>query len=256
MVHPRVLLVSNLIHLTTAQLPTSKATPVDTQPFRHPIHGDVLLPGSVFTIEWEANPAFHNVTLQLWDKTSWGFARDLLAPCHPWARNPFCGTIAASAPNTGAFAWLVPDPRNGSLAAGFPRGERAYWVKMYVDDYLQPAVGNADPVLSYSRNFAFAREGEAARLVTGAPTVTSGEGEGEGDGGPPTVFVTVVGNGTASVTGDGEVVETGTGTVGMEATGEGEGSRGNKTAFAPVEGRAARVEWSLMGGVGLLLGLL
>ncbi|KAK7188401.1 hypothetical protein PSPO01_05592 [Paraphaeosphaeria sporulosa] len=225
MVHSRLLLVFNLIHLTTAQLPTSKATSALTQPFLHPIRGDVLLPGSIFTIQWDANPAFKNITLQLWDKTSWGFARDLLSPCHPWARNPFCGTIAASAPNTGSFAWLVPNPQNGTLGFGFPRGEHAYWVKMYVEDYLQPGIGNKDPVLSYSQNFAFAREGEAAILVTVQPTATSGEG----DGGPPTVFVTVAGDGTASVTGEGDVVETGTGTG--TGTVEATGSRGNKTAF-------------------------
>ena len=33
-----------------------------------------------------------------------------------------------------------------------------FWVKMYVDDYFHPDIGNEDPVLSYSSNFQFADE--------------------------------------------------------------------------------------------------
>ncbi|KAL5434396.1 hypothetical protein PMIN06_011403 [Paraphaeosphaeria minitans] len=146
MPHLHTLLIMTLLHLTTAQPATSKATPALTQPFLHPLHGEVLLPGSIFTIQWQPNPAFQHITLQLWDTTAWGFARDLLSPCHPpWPRNPFCGTIAAAALNTGAFAWRVPDARNGSLGFGFPRGELVYWVKMFVEDYVQPGIGNEGP---------------------------------------------------------------------------------------------------------------
>ncbi|KAJ4360456.1 uncharacterized protein N0V89_001019 [Didymosphaeria variabile] len=227
-----LLIFSNLIRPGTAQLPTSKATSALTQHFIHPIRGDVLLPGSIFTIRWEANTIFKNVTFQLWDKTSWGFARDLLSPCHPWARNPFCGTIAVSAPNTGSFEWLVPNPQNGSSGFGFPRGERAYWIKMYVEDYVHAEIGNTDPVLSYSQNFAFAKAGNVGTLVTEqeGPTSTSGW-----DSGPPTVFVTVLDIGSATSTGDGAVRETGTG----EATAT---RVGNKTALVPVEGESHACE--------------
>lgn len=233
-----------LFHLAGAQLPTSKATSVLTQRFIHPIRGDIPLPGSIFTIRWDANPAFKTITLQLWDKTSWGFSRDLLSPCHPWIGSPFCGTIASAAPNTGSFDWTIPNPVNGSLGFGFPRGETAYWIKMYVDDYFQTSIGNKDPVVSYSQNFAFAREGEPAVTATEEPSSTGL------DRGPPTVYVTVLGNGTATAT------ATGTGDEGgVSETGAPTRSR-NSTTLAPLQGKAARMGYGGLGAVMLLLGLL
>lgn len=235
-----VFVLLSLAHSSTAQLPTPQATSVLTQHFIHPIRGDVLLPGSIFTIRWDLNPAFKNLTLQLWDKTSWGFSRDLLSPCHPWARNPFCGTIATSAPNTGSFDWTVPNPPNGSLGYGFPRGEKAFWVKMYVEDYMHEEIGNVDPVLSYSQNFAFAKEGEAPVLATEEASSTVPER------GPPTVYVTVIDNGTATATSTGtggSVKETATAT-----------RMRNGTAMVPVEGKASRIGYNVLGGILLLLG--
>lgn len=247
-----LLLLLNLLPLSTAQLPTSITAPPLTQPFLHPTHGDILLPGTTFTLLWTPLPTFQTITLQLWDKTSWGFSRDLLSPCHPWVRSPFCGTIASSAPNTGSFEWTVPNPLNGSLGYGFPRGEAAFWVKMYVEDYMREGSGNGEPVVSYSQNFGFARLGEGAVTVTVVTTATvteGGSGTSEGRG-PPTVYVTVGGNGTgmgtATATGEeGGVSETAAATRGR-----------NSTKEAPLEGRAARVGSGGLGAVMLLMGLL
>lgn len=241
------IILTALALLTTAQIPTSKATSPLTQRFLHPIRNDILLPGSTFTIQWTPNPAFHNITLQLWDKTSWGFSRDLLSPCRPWNRSPFCGTIASSAPNTGTFNWTVPNPQNGSMGFGFPRGEPAYWIKMYVEDYLQESVGNTEPVVSYSQNFAFARVGERGVTATETDEATS---TGV-DPGPPTVYVTVVDNGTAT--------ETETGREGWEggtAMATPTGERNASSSLVPVEGGAARMGYGGLGAVLLVLGLL
>ena len=228
-----------LISFTLAQLPTSKATSVITQRFIHPTRGDVLLPGSVFTIKWEPNANFKNITLQLWDKTSWGFSRDLLSSCHPWDRNPFCDTIASDAPNTGSFDWMIPNPQNGSLGFGFPRGQRAYWIKMYVEDYVQADIGNDLPVLSYSHNFAFAKEGEAGTLVTEEATSTVF------DSGPPTVYVTVSDDATATTNDVGTVSETAAST-----------RLRNATNLLPLEGSGSKITRSMLSGLMLLLGLL
>ncbi|KAF2683859.1 hypothetical protein K458DRAFT_43206 [Lentithecium fluviatile CBS 122367] len=150
--------------------------PVLTQHITHPTHKDVLVPGSVSTIRWNANVHFKNVTLQLWDKTSWGYSHDLLTPCFPWGRNPFCGTIAYHAPNTGSFDWQIPNPANGSLGYGFPRNEQVFWVKIFVEDYVNEEIGNRHPVVSWSQNFAFAADGESGTVVNDEGTTTSSEG--------------------------------------------------------------------------------
>lgn len=244
MLHPYFIpILLAFLHLTIAQIPTNKATSVLTQRFLHPTQGDVLLPGTTFTIKWEPNATFKNITLQLWDKTSWGFSRDLLTPCHPWGRSPFCGTIASSIPNTGSFEWTIPNPQNGSLGFGFPRGERAYWMKMYVEDYFHAEIGNQLPVLSYSPNFEFAKPGEAGTLVTEQMTSTVF------DAGPPTVYVTVTGEATATGTGD------------MGSFGEGPAPtrlRNSTTtsSLVPLEGAGSKITGNFLGGILLLLGLL
>lgn len=114
---------------------------------------------------------------------------------------------------------------------------------MYVEDYMHAEIGNTDPVLSYSQNFAFAKNGEAGTLITQVQQATSTGW----DDGPPTVFVTVADNGTASATGDdGVPSETGMPTE----------SRRNATAHAPVEGKSSRVQWGVMGLVAFMLGLM
>jgi len=158
--------------------PTSSAPKpsVLTQHIYHPAHKDILVPGSISTIRWTANPHFQNVTLQLWDNTSWGYSRDLLSPCIPWGRNSFCGTIATHTPNTGSFDWYIPNPANGSLGHGFPRDEQVFWVKIFVEDYLNEEIGNKRPVVSWSQNFAFAADGESGSVVDDDQSGTSSEG--------------------------------------------------------------------------------
>jgi hypothetical protein len=175
------LIVSTLaIQLGNAQspAPTSSApkSTVLTQHVLHPAHKDILVPGSISTIRWEVNSHFTNVTLQLWDNTSWGYSRDLLSPCIPWGRNPFCGTIATHVPNTGSLDWYIPNPANGSLGYGFPRDEQVYWVKIFVEDYLHDEIGNRRPVVSWSQNFAFAADGESGSVVDDEPSTTNSEG--------------------------------------------------------------------------------
>ena len=142
------------ILLVAAQIPSPSPThpSIIEQPIIHPTKEDQLTPGSTYTIQWIPDPAFSNVTIELWDKTSWGYSRDFGDLCYHWV-NPFCGTIVSHAPNTGTFEWNVPKP-----GSDFPRDERVFWIKMYVDDYWRPDLGNTDPVLSYSQNFAFVLE--------------------------------------------------------------------------------------------------
>lgn len=132
-----------------------------TQPIHHPNANDTLTPGSTFTITWTPNTHFANVTLELWDKTTWGYSRDFGDLCYRWV-NPFCGTIASHAPNTGSFEWHIPKP-----GSDFPRGIQVFWIKMYVDDYQKPEINNTDPVLSYSESFEF--ELEPGQIVSGQP---------------------------------------------------------------------------------------
>jgi len=223
------------------QLPTNKATSALTQHFLHPARGDVLVPGSIFTIKWQPNSHFRNITLQLWDKTPWGFSRDLLAPCHPWSRSPFCGSIAANAPNTGTYEWHIPNPLNGSLGFGFPRDEPSYWIKMYVEDYVHEEIGNKDPVVSYSQNFAFAKDGEPGTVVSDGPVPTAADGE------PVTRCATASGVTTVTSTGS----AWGTGSLGATPT-----STMNRTAFAPLDGAASRVGWGFSSALLVFLGLL
>src|SRR6186713_1319858 len=118
------------IPLACSQEPTE---PSDIeQPFVHPNRDDVLVPGGTFTIQWTADTRFANITLELWDKTSWGYSRDFGSLCYHWV-NPFCGTIVSHAPNNGSYVWHIPKP-----GSDFPRGDRVFWVKMYVDDYFHP----------------------------------------------------------------------------------------------------------------------
>ncbi|KAF2194799.1 hypothetical protein K469DRAFT_706288, partial [Zopfia rhizophila CBS 207.26] len=133
-----LLTLLHLLPLVSAQ----QTTPSPTQPSRvqqpilSPSKKDVLTPGGTFTIRWEPNSHFANVTLEIWDKTTWGYSRDFGELCYHWV-NPFCGTIASHAPNTGSYEWHIPKP-----GSEFPRGEKVFWLKMYVDDYLKPDIGN------------------------------------------------------------------------------------------------------------------
>lgn len=112
----------------------------------------MLTAGTTFAIKWKPDRHFSNVTLELWDKTSWGYSRNFGNLCYHYV-NPFCGTIASHAPNTGSFEWRIPKPNNE-----FPRGQKVFWIKIYVDDFMKPEINNKDPVLSYSQHFAFAPE--------------------------------------------------------------------------------------------------
>ncbi|KAF2873968.1 hypothetical protein BDV95DRAFT_317680 [Massariosphaeria phaeospora] len=123
-----------------------------SQPILHPTHDDLIEAGGIFSIEWTPDSAFQNVTLEIWDNTSWGYSRDFGSLCYHWI-NPFCGTIVSHAPNTGTYEWHVPKP-----GSDFPRGEWVFWIKMYVDDFLHHEIGNTSPVLSYSQTFAFRPE--------------------------------------------------------------------------------------------------
>ncbi|KAF2735677.1 hypothetical protein EJ04DRAFT_563183 [Polyplosphaeria fusca] len=136
------------------------------QPILYPTGDTLITPGSIYTIQWKANTAFSNITLELWDKTSWGYSRDFGELCYHWV-NPFCGTIGSHLPNTGSFEWHVPQP-----GSDFPRGDRVFWIKMYVDDYIKPEIGNNDPVLSYSQNFGFAPEPGQNISATDTSTTT------------------------------------------------------------------------------------
>lgn len=219
--------------------PTAAGPSVISQPIIHPARRDILAPGTTFTITWLPNPHFKNVTLQLWDKTSWGYSRDLLTGCIPWLRNPFCGTIAKHAPNTGTYDWMIPNPQNGSLGFGFPRDDRVFWIKMYVEDYVNTDIGNQDPVLSYSQNFAFAKPGESGTTVT--DTMTSSDGSNM-----VTVYVTADGTMTS---GGGATGATTTPSV----TG---GAPKNGTGPLAAQGAATRLQRSIPGALLLLLGLI
>ncbi|KAF2469822.1 uncharacterized protein BDR25DRAFT_370467 [Lindgomyces ingoldianus] len=164
--------ILSYIPIVTSQssvLPSTQPSRVQ-QPISHPNRDDLLTPGGTFTIRWQPDPHFSNVTLEIWDKTSWGYSRDFGDLCYHWI-NPFCGTIVSHAPNTGSYEWHIPKP-----GSDFPRAERVFWIKMYVDDYLKPEINNKDPVLSYTQNFAFAPDpGQSVSVTwtlmgTGTPT--------------------------------------------------------------------------------------
>lgn len=111
---------------------------------------------------------------------------------------------------------------------------------------MREGSGNGEPVVSYSQNFGFARVGEGAVTVVTTATATEGGSGTSGGRGPPTVYVTVGGNGTATATGEeGGVSETAAATRGR-----------NSTKEAPLEGRAARMGYGGLGAVMLLMGLL
>ncbi|PVH99685.1 hypothetical protein DM02DRAFT_656160 [Periconia macrospinosa] len=151
--------------LTSLSSPTAPAS--GSQHFIHPAKNDVLTLGSTLTIRWTEITYYKYVTIQLWDHTSHGFSHDLLTSCSPFSRKT-CGNIATHAPNTGSFEWKIPVPVNGTNSAGhaFPRGEKVFWLRMFVEDYVQNSIGNKVPVVSYSQGFAFAKEGESGTTVS------------------------------------------------------------------------------------------
>ncbi|CAI6336507.1 unnamed protein product [Periconia digitata] len=151
--------------LNSISSPTASAS--GSQHFIHPAGGDVLTLGTTLTIRWTAITNYKYVTIQLRDNTSQGFSQDLLTPCTPFSRK-YCGNIATHAPNTGSFEWVIPIPVNGTDSTGhtFPRGERVFWLKMFVEDFINAETGNKQPVLSYSQIFAFAKEGESGTTVS------------------------------------------------------------------------------------------
>ncbi|KAF2120135.1 hypothetical protein BDV96DRAFT_595713 [Lophiotrema nucula] len=232
--------------LVVAQTPSPAPTQpsVIEQPISRPSKNDQLTPGATFTIQWTPDPAFSNVTLELWDKTSWGYSRDFGDLCYHWI-NPFCGTIATHAPNTGSFEWSIPNP-----GSDFPRDERVFWIKMYVDDYWKPDVGNTDPVLSYSQNFAFAlAPGQTpTKLSSAVPEETSSMAM---DVGPGTVTITVWDDPTSSTA----VAPTTSAPASASASTSALPEQSSIPAV-PSQGMASRLRAAFPAGVLLLLGLL
>lgn len=137
------------------------------QPIVHPSREDTLTAGTTFVIEWKPDHHFSNVTIELWDKTSWGYSRNFGSLCYHYV-NPFCGTIVSHARNTGSFEWRIPKPNNE-----FPRGQKVFWIKIYVDDFMKPEINNKDPVLSYSQHFAFAPDPGQQVSIPEPSSVTS-----------------------------------------------------------------------------------
>ncbi|ORY09823.1 hypothetical protein BCR34DRAFT_656186 [Clohesyomyces aquaticus] len=247
------ILLLSLITITTAQTTTP---PPSTQPSRvsqtilTPNRTSLLTPGSPFTITWIPDPHFSNITLEIWDKTSWGYSRDFGDLCYHWV-NPFCGTIASHAPNTGSFVWQVPKPGsdyprdagNGTGEGTGSSGVRVFWIKMYVDDYLKEGY-NRDPVLSYSQNFAFRGDGDSGTVGWTSSVGAEGwPGTSSGSWGRGTVTVTVERNGTvtggglgvkstgggASLTGAGGTKGTGGPTAAVKTGGGGKAEKGRGT---------------------------
>lgn len=170
-----LLVVTSILVSLSLAASSQPASPSSTkpssieQPITHPIDDDVITAGTVFTITWKPDRHFSNVTLELWDKTSWGYSRSFGNLCYHYV-NPFCGTIVSHAPNTGSYEWRVPKPNNE-----FPRGQKVFGIKMYVDDFMKPEINNRDPVLSYSQNFAFALEpGQLISVPESSSSTTSG----------------------------------------------------------------------------------
>jgi hypothetical protein len=169
-----------IVTLVSAQDPTSHSLTASSrlsQPILHPNSSEILTAGTTFVIQWQPLPSFSNVTLELWDRTRWGYSRDFGTPCFPY-NNPFCGIIALRTPNSGSFTWAIPKP-----ADGFQRGQRSFLIKMYVDDFHKPEMGNTMPIVSYSEAFAFAPEpgqevNATASSATIIPVTTSAVGMG------------------------------------------------------------------------------
>ncbi|KAF2794416.1 hypothetical protein K505DRAFT_417118 [Melanomma pulvis-pyrius CBS 109.77] len=219
---------------------STQPSPIE-QKILHPARDDVLEAGGIFTIQWTADPHFANVTLEVWDKTSWGYSRDFGTLCYHWI-NPFCGTIVSHAPNTGSYQWHIPKP-----GSDFPRKQRVFWIKMYVDDYLHPEIGNKDPVLSYSSNFCFAPEpgqdagvGESSTTALASSAMPDVQQQG-------TVFVTVHDTATTYIGAT-------TRPFNASATATGAPNR-NITDSAPIHGAAPRMRQTLPTIVLLFLGL-
>ncbi|KAF2641887.1 hypothetical protein P280DRAFT_479148 [Massarina eburnea CBS 473.64] len=240
-----IILFNVFVHTPVAEAQASTSTPsLHSQRFVHPSKGDVLVTGDTFTIRWTTIPQFGYVTLQLWDKTSYGYSHDLTTPCYPYARSTFCGTIATHVPNNGSHEWRIPFPANGTNNAGytFPRGEKVFWVKLFVEDFIQSSIGNKDPVLSFSQNFAFAKEGESGTVVSvDLATVTSARQLPL-----ETVVLTSMvheSGSTGKLTGNAET-----------ATATRIPAR-NGTAFDPVQGAASKKQ-NLLGAALVVLGAL
>lgn len=130
---------------------TAAKSSIIEQPIIHPSSEDTLTAGGIFTIKWKPDGRFSNVTLELWDNSR-GYSRNFGSFCYFYV-NFYCGTIASHVPNSGSFEWRVPKPNNE-----FPRGQKVFWIKIYVDDFLKPEINNKEPIVSYSQHFAFAPE--------------------------------------------------------------------------------------------------
>ncbi|KAF1954764.1 hypothetical protein CC80DRAFT_549947 [Byssothecium circinans] len=235
---------------STQPLPRITGTPsLLSQHFIHPAKNDVLVTGGTFTIRWTVIPDFNFVTIQLWDKTSYGYSRDLLTPCSHYSRNALCGTISDQVPNTGSFEWQIPSPANNTNSAGypFPRGEKRFWIKMFVEGYMQNSTGNKEPVISYSQNFAFAKEGEEGTVVS-IDTATMTE-----TGGWPLETVVWTTTSLESSSGVGRTVTGKAGTTTTAAVTKIPG--GNGTVFGDVEGTGWRGRQNLVGAGLKILGL-
>ncbi|KAF2247072.1 hypothetical protein BU26DRAFT_520343 [Trematosphaeria pertusa] len=245
-----LLFISILFYLPSglAQSPTepsSAAPSAFSQPILHPNRTDDVVPGTIFTIRWTPVPDFQNVTLQLWDKTPWGISHDLLTPCFPWGRNPFCGTIAFHAPNTGSFDWQIPNPASGEAGSGFPRGEKVFWIKIYVEDYMHPEIGNRDPVVSYGQNFEFApADGQQEPAVAQSDSYIGGMPTPTGDGAPGTVVTVTVYESPNPYASPTSPLPPASATSGMA------------TAAPLTPGAASRVKGSIASALLLLLGFL
>ncbi|KAF2491929.1 hypothetical protein BU16DRAFT_541875 [Lophium mytilinum] len=130
---------------------TSHLAISELNPISKPTAGEVLVAGTSYTIEWKPDIG-STVELQLWDDTYLGYSREFGDLCYNYLINPFCGQIATNVSNTGKYEWHIPHP------SSYPRNEPYFWIKMFVNDFYHPELGNTDPVLSYSQNFSFAAE--------------------------------------------------------------------------------------------------
>ncbi|KAF2815949.1 uncharacterized protein BDZ99DRAFT_565845 [Mytilinidion resinicola] len=132
-----------------------------------PTAGEVLVAGTTYTIEWKPDIG-STVELQLWDDTYYGYSRAFGDLCYNYLFNPFCGQIATNVSNTGKYEWHIPHQSD------YPRNQPYFWLKMFVNDFYHPELGNTDPVLSYSQNFSFTAEpymsASSLSLVTASST--------------------------------------------------------------------------------------
>jgi hypothetical protein len=243
----KILLIHVLYHLPSAFAQQSAQPSPLSQPLLSPNHTSVLTTGTSYLIIWTPSPYFSNITLEIWDNTTWGYSLDFGSfPCYHWP-NPFCGSIISHAPNNGSYLWNIPKPTR-NVGHRYPTGKKFFWIKLYVDDFWKDGK-NTEPVVTYSEKFAFAMEPGADEGSGGSSTATVRMMM------EPTIAPNVLQSSTVSVTKHDPASAALETTAGLyNASTVPTGVPKNITVVVPINGMVSKMGWSLPALLLLFLG--